>query len=529
MTSADTAAPSLHAPISACRRVHRLDRVIVLALILATFAVHSPYVLRHSFGESDAARLANDAIRWRLTGRLSGSDWADYRVRSSPLYVLWLRTLISSGVATPAQLPAWMNWLSAVAGATIAGALYLLARRFLPWEGAGAAVGLTLLTPAVWQGSIYGMPHMPAYAFFLWGLVLFDAALTAKRPLAWLAPAWLLFVLTGLTKADVLLCGGAMLGLVLLDGRRMWRRTGWVALIGLATGIVCALLPQLFLSRGEASAAGFVGNWSSHFFIGLDGEAWLYNVRALLIGGGVAAVPAALVGLVVLIVKKRRRLVAFALLWALPLILFWMVIRGNSARHNMPAYFTLFMLVAGAIWQFRPPRLATAVRVVIVGAVAAVSFLALPFHHRTRFPSGRLHACSVLLRRQSERLSEHARNINAHDADKKVYVGKAEGELVLFEVLARAEKLEKIKPPPELMIANPQGEPAFMYRVVDDRDCASVMFFRHRPEAPDRLLELGRVLTEHGFTIFTIWVEFPPEAGFDWIILKEEAGHKEDQ
>jgi len=520
VASTDTAEPSLHAPVAAPQRLHRLDRLIALGLILVTFAVHCPYVLRDTFGEHDAARLANDAIRWRLTGQLAGSSWADYRVRSSPLYVLWLKTLMSSGAVQPQDVPAWMSWLSAVAGAAIAGGLYVLARRVLPWEGAGAAVGLTLLAPAVWQGSIYGMPHMPAYAFLVWGLVLFDAALASKRPVMLLFAAWLLFVLAGLTKADVLVCSGATLGLVLLDGRRVGRGLAWAIGLVITAGLVCAFLPQAFLSRGEASATGFVSNWSSHFFIGLDGGAWLYNLRALLIGGGVAAVPAAVVGLVVLLARRRGRLVAFALLWALPLILLWLVIRANSARHNMAAYFGLFLLVAGAIWQLRLPRARTVARVALVGIVAAVSFFAFPFHPNTRFPSGRLHAGSILLKRQWARLHRIADSINAHDADKKAYIGKAEGELVLFQVLARAAELETLEPPPELMIANPEDEPVFMYTVTEEDGASYTMFFRHRPDIT-HLAEVVRRLADHGFTIFTIWVEFPAEAGVVWFCLKE--------
>lgn len=524
MASTDTAEPSLHAPIAGPSRLHRLDRVIVFCLIVVTFAVHCPYVLRDTFGEHDAARLANDAIRWRLTGQLAGSSWADYRVRSSPVYVLWLKTLMSSGAVQPQDVPAWMNWLSAVAGAAIAGGLYILARRVLPWEGAGAAVGLTLLAPAVWQGSIYGMPHMPAYAFFVWGLMLFDTALTSKRPFMPLLATWVLFILAGLTKADVLLCSGATIGLVLLNGRRVGRGLAWAVGLVLTAGLVCVFLPQAFLSRGEASATGFVGNWSSHFFIGLDGDAWLYNLRALLIGGGVAAVPAAVVGLVVLLARRRGRLVAFALLWALPLVLFWLVIRANSARHNMAAYFGLFLLVAGAIWQLKIPRATTVARVALVGIVAAVSFFALSFktYTGTRFPTGRLHAGSVLLKRQWVRLHGMAQSINAHDADKKAYIGKAEGELVLFQVLARAAELETLEPPPELMIANPEGEPAFMYKVIGRGGPSYVMFFRHRPDQ-EHLVEVGRRLADHGFTIFTIWVEFPAEAGVVWFCLKDRA------
>lgn len=520
-----SATTSMHAPVAGMHRLHRFDRLIALALILVTFLVHWPYLLRDSFGEQDAARLANDAVRWHLTGQLSGSSWADYRVRSSPLYVLWLKTLISSGASDPFNLPIWMNWVSAVAGAAIAGALYLIARRLLPWEGACAAVGLTLLAPAVWQGSIYGMPHMPAYAFFLWGLVLFDVALVSTRPLAWLLPAFVLFVLTGLTKADVLLCGGAMIGLVLLDARRVARRIGWVVALGVATGLVCALLPQTLLSRGEATTAGFVGNWSSHFFIGLDGAAWAYNLRAVFLGGGVAALPAAAIGLVVLIVRKRWRVIWLACLWALPLVLFWLIIRGNSARHNMAAYFPLSLLVTGALWAVPMSRV---LRVAIAVGVAAVSFLALPFSHGTRFPSGRLHASSIELRRWSTELRGYAARINNYEADKKAYVGKAEGEYVLFEALCYAKHLDELEPPPELMIANPEGEPAFMYRIEQADAPAYTIFFRHRPKSSEDLVELGRRLTHDGYLVFTFWAEFPPDSGVGWIDMETGAPHRPD-
>ena len=148
----------------------RLCEAGIIAIV--AFVLHAPFVLS-GFGEPDAVRLAVYAASWREHGEFV--DVGSYTYRVSPAYLYFLRAALDRGVPLSA-VPSVMNWTSACAGSFAVALLYLLC---VEWFGSRTALGAVVLTsasPAFWLANIYGMPHLPSFAFFLLSLLFLSRA-----------------------------------------------------------------------------------------------------------------------------------------------------------------------------------------------------------------------------------------------------------------------------------------------------------------------------------------------------------------
>ena len=65
--------------------------VAIIFLIIVNLGVHTPLLITDYFGEADAARIANDAIKASYS---DGFNELEYTVHSSPLYSETLRLLL---------------------------------------------------------------------------------------------------------------------------------------------------------------------------------------------------------------------------------------------------------------------------------------------------------------------------------------------------------------------------------------------------------------------------------------------------
>ncbi len=91
------------------KTIHRKDLIVLAILIIASFSIHSYFIL-DGFGEADAARLAISSSIWHHTGSLSGIHYVKH---TSPLYLFILKQFISCGYST-CELSEIMNWSNVI-------------------------------------------------------------------------------------------------------------------------------------------------------------------------------------------------------------------------------------------------------------------------------------------------------------------------------------------------------------------------------------------------------------------------------
>jgi hypothetical protein len=351
---------------------------VVLAASLVVFVLVHAVTGVPGFGEDDEARFAVDAIAWHLTGK---TDFrvTDYRMRTSPMYIHALKIALDRRLPIR-LLPAAMNGANLALSAIILGATYLL---FRPLGGRGVAAltcALLAATPAAWLGASYGMAHVPALAAWLVALLVFASALedgVSKvgyfgRIAGAVALGWIALSM----KADLVLTGFAFPGLALAKGRFSPKN------VAAACGVVLASTGiQLLYSRSVVSAevakgpepvVDHLNRLNKRFPFELRGFWHVENVASITNAPGRLLFALAVFALFVYLVRRETaRLSVWALAWCLPLMIFWVLVIGNSARHNLATLPPLLFLVARLLREVAQTRLRLSL---LVGLVLVANY-----------------------------------------------------------------------------------------------------------------------------------------------------------
>jgi Dolichyl-phosphate-mannose-protein mannosyltransferase len=428
--------------------VSRQEFVVVVFAAALALLVHAHFRLS-GFGEQDAARIAKDAIVWHVSHSITYQE-CDYRLRTSPLYIHGLKVALDRGLPIRA-LPKVMNGFSVVLSSVCLGALYFLFRRVTAPRVAAAATIIYALTPGFWLGSIYGMPHLPSLCFWVLSLLAFThaAELENKRQPRFVA----LIALTGLAafvamalKADIILCGGAFLAVVLWAGsdRRLLATAGVVSL-GLAGG--AALIYPKLLVRAAAPEPGAHVDPGAIQFLQTWQERFPFQLKALLDPKNTSpifhSVGMLIFGLIVIALLhawvsggQRARFALLAALWGLPPILFWGLSYGNSARHNVPAFPPLVLVATLFLFEIA----ATVEKAyTLIGSILVLSYFASAGGGGPVVPRSDLVELSRGLEASTRNLHQEARNIALRPEPKKVVIDGIELVYTEFETYAAAK------------------------------------------------------------------------------------------
>lgn len=413
----------------------------ILALCVAlSLLVHSHFTL-DGFGEPDAGFLAYDAVLSHHDGMSRAYPLVDYRIWSSPLYIHYLKKSLDWGLPI-SGLPSLMNWSNIVVGSLILIPLYLLGKRLIGSEAAAVGCVLYSLTPAYWLANIYGMPHLPAFGFLVTALLLFLHSLESQggkfQGSIILAAACM--IAAGSLKADILLCGGAFLGVLISQRKWNIRNIAWAVII-VSIGVGAVITYTSILNVSKVSVANFASNWNERFPFTLEAILNKHNDRAIVLTGGpilfLAILSALLYG--TLMRKEHRRFVAMALMWSLPTLLFWGLKFSNSARHNMAVFFPLVLLVGLFLCSnITPGRW----RYVALAVLLITNYGSTSGRDSVNFPSSRIFESSLDLQHKISKLHDAGKKFAALEGDKKLWLGFDSNPYVFFEVIANAKSYE---------------------------------------------------------------------------------------
>jgi hypothetical protein len=436
------------------KSIHLKPAILILCVVGSILLHATPMI--PGFGESDAARLAVLAAEWHETGHMASHF---YEPRTSPLYIHALKLLMDAGIPMT-WIPALINWINVILGGLILIPLFYLWRRLSDEPTAIIACILITVAPAFWAGSIYGMPHLPAYVFFVSSLLFYIRALdSGTHALPWYAAAVVMSVLAVMLKADIILCFGAYLGAAFCLGK-LKRGSLLAALVIPLIAFVTTVIYTHLITPSATGLAQTVDVWGKTFPFTWKSMTDASN-RAVLIQTAGRALTAAIVASIAYVAMRRgqRRRLVFALVWALPPILFWGLKLGNSARHMMSAYSVLLFLVAATLVTLFPRR---TVRWSVLAFLVVANVLMGPGEGSSIAPASR----PFRVKSSVEQFQGYRHAVGQlyalFDTERKLYVGGSTNPYVIWESLLRADSFQVLSTAPLTYQLDNQGVPVML-------------------------------------------------------------------
>jgi hypothetical protein len=399
--------------------------------VIASLAVHAIFAIK-GFGESDAARLAFQAAVWAKTGELPAIG---YTVRTSPLYIHSLKMAVQAGLSI-AALPGLMCYMSLVLGSLAFVPMYLLWRKLAGVKAAALGLVVYSFMPAFWLGNIYGMPHLPAFFFFLCGLWCFSVAVgkaTHGAGLPLFASALFAAVGIGL-KADIILCYGAFLWFALWTRPVSLRNVAAACLISVI-GVLAAMCHTKLIARKYVSAS----EWSGSFPFTFSAITNIENVAVLVVSAGIGLFIVTLACILYCAVRRRYlNILLLAVVWAAPVVLFWGLKPGNIARHMMAGCAPLALVVAVVMaCEIRNWKLLLTAVIVILAANYFISpSFSLP---RSGRPSSRLFESQSHIQARVDSWHDAGKAFALLPDEQKILCGQDYIIYAMWEMIARAK------------------------------------------------------------------------------------------
>jgi hypothetical protein len=424
--------------------VGRREGLILTACVGLSLILHAISIIT-GFGEPDAARLATFAVEWHHSGTIHEYSYA---LRTSPLYIHGIIILLDLGIPQ-GVIPHLMNWLNVILGSLTLVSLYLLWRQLSRPLTSGIACLFFSATPAFWLANIYGMAHLPAFALFITSLLLFSQSMTGtnRNAITWMAASAVLAVLSVFLKADIILCFGAYLGMAIC-----MHSTSKLNIMYSFVIPVVALLAVILYSNtilpGMPSLGGSVTTWATSFPFTIQAISDGYNRMIPVRTTGIFLFAACVLSIFYCLLRRRNmRLLLFCLMWACPLILFWGLKMGNSARHMMAAFCPLLLISSlVAVDIFKRPRLLCT----YIAAVLIANYF-VSYEGSSISPDSNLHRLT-----KATRLFAYVRHTYADyfadlvEMDNKAYVGNSTIPYVEWSVFLRCSTFIILKEKPRI-------------------------------------------------------------------------------
>ena len=361
-----------------------------LGFFFATLALHIPFAVFDAFGEQDAARIALAAQYGNLTGRLSlAGQWPF----STPGYIHLLYQALRHHWISGEDIVFVMAAASVVSSALFSAAFFLFTFNItLSLPVAMVMTLLVQLCPFFWLSSLYGFPTLVAVCLFMVSVCLFQWALSkaSTARITGIVLSVLLFFSSVLCKVDTV-TAAALFCLPLWQTRHALRQK-IVGAIGLAMMAIAAfyLLNRygVTLSRYEQAAKSW-DDWTDSFYRGIGALFTAKNIEIISRAAGALSLPLAFAGAALAMRSKEDRTIAvWTLMTIIPITLFWSMMAGNSARHNLiPAIFATIPMALPLRFLERWSRWGWGAALLLV---CTVNYFFWPPTASTVKPSGRL-------------------------------------------------------------------------------------------------------------------------------------------
>jgi hypothetical protein len=422
------------------------DKLYYLPLLLILSIVsHFPFVL-NGFGEIDSTKIAVSVIDILNNGP-NAAFVNFYFSDVIPLYMFYLKSSMKLLNYDYSYLPAVMNYTNAVFGTlTIIPAFFLIRQIFRNSTIAFCAVLALIFAPSFYQATIMGFPHLIAFFFLLVSLCFYLSGLdyTEKSKVYFsMLAAGVFLTIAFLFKSDIVLFAGIYFGLLIIRKIRDKVKITSSFLIIFISGILFLFLRNMILgpSSGATMSKEGLSKWYN-FSLVLPSAIGYYiaQIKPIAYGAGIATFCLGGITFVFYLFKRRLDLLAFILSWAVLPTVFWLVMIGNNARHNMVAILPLLVIIV-AFFHEKAPRYAAVLTTLLILSnffVTSPSFSILT-------PSGNLFQSTKLLEDRMRMFESRAKEIVDIDEDKIVVLGTFHNPHVVIELMRSAPSYKAVK------------------------------------------------------------------------------------
>jgi len=246
-----------------------------------------------------------------------------------------------------------------------------------------------------------------------------------------------------LFKSDYILAAGSYIGFLFMRKVRDKGKITSAFLIIFISGVIFLLFRNLIIgpTSGATMSKAGISKWYDYSLIIPSTLGYFKaQIKPIVYGAGVVTSILGIISFTFYLLKKRLDILAFIISWAAIPILFWLVMIGNNARHNM---FTILPLLAVIIIFFyeKAPRYV----IVLTAILILGNFIATSPSFSILTPSGNLFKSNNLLKDRMGMFQSRAREITDLDEDKIVVLGYFHNPNVIFEIMRSAPSYEAVK------------------------------------------------------------------------------------
>jgi len=408
-------------------RTPRGEALILLSLVAAT---RLPLVGR-SLGEPDAARYAVGLLQWLRGG--SGAHFI-YGKLLSPGYYAAAAAVVRMTSLAPLRVLEMVSVAAALATAPVA---WAVGSELTSPEAAFWGSALFLLTPAVWWLGIE--PH-PQGTALLCVLMAMGARLKWRGAGGW-AAATAALTAGLLAKSDFILLAGIFPALECSRRAGRGRILAACAIPAGALGL-CEAGRDLILGIGWRAAQAGTAGTIRQFLALPQGREWIKQLLPIVAGPGMGVWAIIVLGLWLGWerggARWRRRWGWPLAAWCVPLLGFWMLIRGNDARHMAALALLPLWAAMDAIVPALRTQAAARRKVAIAAAAAMLAACAMAMppasSNTTLFPSGDVPGSVADL---ADLNREMSRQVDAGSQGTRCWLGNSTLPYLELELLRR--------------------------------------------------------------------------------------------
>lgn len=413
----------------------REDRSYYLPLlIIISIVSYFPFVLK-GFGEIDATKIAVSVIDMLNNG--PDAAFANFYFSDViPLYIVYLKWSMKLLDHNYSYLPLVMNYTNAVFGTlTVIPAYLLIKKAFRNSAIAFYTVLALIFAPSFYQASIMGFPHLIAFFFILVSFCFYIYGLERKGPAhTQMFLSCMFLTIAFLFKSDILLISGAFIGFVFMNRGMDKGKLAGAFLIILIAGVLFLLLRSPILgvtSSGTTMSQKGLSGWYNYSLIIPNNLPYLIRqTKPVVFGAGAATFCMGLVSLFYFAFKRRWNILSFVIPWSAIPILFWLVMIGNNARHNMTTTLPV-LAVTVLFFHEKAPKLIG----VLTAALILGNFVLTAPSYSILTPSGSIFKSTSLIKERMEKFNDRAQDIAAIDAEKISVLGYFHNPHVVFEIM----------------------------------------------------------------------------------------------
>ncbi|MEW6601561.1 MAG: hypothetical protein AB1499_11390 [Nitrospirota bacterium] len=414
-------------------------------LVIIYIASHFPFVLS-GFGEIDATKIAVSVID--IINHGPHAAFANYYFTDVvPLYIAYLKLCMKLVNYDYSYLPLVMNYTNAVAGTLTVIPAYLLIRRL--WNNsiiAFCTVFVLIFSPSYYQAGLMGFPHLISLFFLLVSLNFYLAAIDhIHKRTAYLFMVFSAVFLTVafLFKSDIVLVSGIYIGLLFVRIVKDKDKIAGGLLIIIISSLMFIVCRGMILGTtgGTTMSGEGLSKWYEYSIsIPHTPRHFIRQAAPIVYGAGIVTSCLGSVLLVYFLLNKRLDILAFIVSWAAVPTLFWLVLIGNNARHNM---FSVLPLIAIIIVFFHE-KLPRYTIVLSLFLVLANYFITAPSYSILK-PSGNLLQSNLLLEERMQMFRSRAREISSMPEKKIAVLGTFHNAHVVYDLMISSPSYEAVK------------------------------------------------------------------------------------